>query len=223
MVERWNFRFAFRPYFQVQTCRWFQGGYLFIQAKERCAFNCRFFRNVLNATGTAQGAGECWWDGGEDADGGGSFGGKKGRAPPKSHIFRFWLVFYRTNPWFWTLNQLIPPLKIRRGHSESMITTAYHFLGECLETPSRVFGWNSWEKTFFEEKTVVVPNPFTFTPKRGDILWGTGWDIQLWQKTPHGIQEPHDSSRKRTSKRWRLTLANLIVIALLDYNSTHGA
>lgn len=167
MVERWNFRFAFRPYFPGAFAVSFREG-IYIQAKERCAFNCRFFRNVLNATGTAQGAGGCWWDGGKAADGGGSCGGKKGRAPPKPRIFRFWLVVYSTNPWFWTINQYKstdPPSKNPQGAFTTNDRNCLPLLGGVPWNSIQNFSDGTHGKRhFFEEKTVVVPNLFTYTP-----------------------------------------------------------
>ncbi len=54
-----------RPIFRCKLAVSFREGIMGIYShtKERCAFNCRFFRNVLNATGTAQGAWGCWWMG----------------------------------------------------------------------------------------------------------------------------------------------------------------
>ena len=154
-INGWKMKFLFCVSALFSGCKLavrFQGGYLFIQAKERCAFNCRFFRNVLNATGTAQGAGECWWDGGEDADGGGSFGEKTTENSKRNHT-SFSVFDYKSM----ILDYKSTDSKEIHSEEETFrINDHYHCWARF---PPEFLDGTHGKRPFFERKRVVGQNP----------------------------------------------------------------
>lgn len=174
MVERWKFLLRFGPIFRCFLLLVSRRVSISTQAKERCAFNCRFFRNVLNATGTAQGAGECWWDGGEAADGGGSFGEKNTENSKRNHIFfRFWLCFigqiHDFGSYIFINHKSTDSKEIHseEGTFRIMITTT-------AEPASLQNFWMELMKAFFEGISFGWPAGIS-----------NSYAVQLWQKTPH--------------------------------------